>query len=109
LSEIGRTNQVFVFDNVAFHKCVEIQEKITNAGHRLKFLPPYSPFLNPIENLFSKWKQLVRTANCNNEVELLNVIDEVYSDITTVDCEGFYRHMLTFLPRCISREEIFGD
>ena len=45
---------VLVMDNAAFHKQVNTQELITNAGHTLEFLPPYSPDLNPIEH---KWAQ----------------------------------------------------
>lgn len=38
------------------------------------FLPAYSPFLNPIENMFSKWKNITRRATPQNENELLSAI-----------------------------------
>jgi transposase len=41
-------------DNASFHKRQDIQEAITQAGHILEYLPPYSPDLNPIEK---KWAQ----------------------------------------------------
>jgi transposase len=46
-------------NNIRFHRSVVIRVGIESKGHVLLFIPPYSPFLNPIENLFSKWKQLV--------------------------------------------------
>lgn len=39
---------VIVMDNAAFHKGKDVQDSITNAGHYLEYLPPYSPDLNPI-------------------------------------------------------------
>jgi len=45
---------IIVLDNASFHKASLIQEAISDAGHILEFLPPYSPQLNPIEH---KWAQ----------------------------------------------------
>jgi len=45
---------VIILDNATFHKASCIQEAISDAGHILEFLPPYSPELNPIEH---KWAQ----------------------------------------------------
>ena len=45
---------VIVMDNAAFHKRADTKAAIEKAGHRLEYLPPYSPDLNPIEH---KWAQ----------------------------------------------------
>lgn len=45
---------VIVMDNATFHKRRDTQQAIEQAGHRLEYLPPYSPDLNPIEH---KWAQ----------------------------------------------------
>ena len=45
---------VVVMDNATFHKRSDIQEAVTNPGHKLVYLPPYSPDFNPIEK---KWAQ----------------------------------------------------
>lgn len=50
----GHQNMTFNMDNVAFHKVATIPNAIRAAGHSILFLPPYSPQLNPIEELFSK-------------------------------------------------------
>ena len=60
----------FVIDNVPFHKSTSIRQVIENRGNRLLLLPPYSPFLNPIENMFSKWKPHIRQARPENEAVL---------------------------------------
>ena len=43
-------------DNVRFHKMKIVEELVLDYGHNILYLPPYSPFLKPIENVFSKWK-----------------------------------------------------
>jgi transposase len=50
------SNSVVVMDNASFHKRQDIQEAITQAGHILEYLPPYSPDLNPIEKNGRKLK-----------------------------------------------------
>ena len=45
-----------VMDNVNFHKADKIKKLVKDHNHHLLFLPPYLPFLNPIENLFNQWK-----------------------------------------------------
>lgn len=55
-----RPRDLVVLDNLSSHKSTTAQRIIEDAGAKLVFLPPYSPDLNPIENIFSKLKQLVR-------------------------------------------------
>ena len=48
-------------DNVAFHKNISVKEIIKDKGHEFCYLLPYSPFLNPIENMSSKFEnELIR-------------------------------------------------
>ncbi|XP_049293761.1 uncharacterized protein LOC125769223 [Anopheles funestus] len=97
---------IYVMDNVAFHKCSEIRQAIEDDGDEVRYLPPYSPFLNPIENLFSKWKEITKRANANNDAELIEAIDRGASLVTSSDCEGYIRNMWTYLHRCLNLEEI---
>jgi hypothetical protein len=60
LEHDGINNAILVLDNVPFHKPLVTREKVEATGHTLVFLPPYSPFLNPIENMFSQWKDSVK-------------------------------------------------
>lgn len=60
-----------IMDNLATHKVAGVRQAVESAGARLRYLPPYSPDFNPIENLWSKIKQFPRrlaprtTGNCS--------------------------------------------
>ena len=64
---------IFVMDNVRFHKLPKISNLIIMAGHRTVFLPIFSPFLNPIENMLSQWKQIVRQSRPTDEQRTLKI------------------------------------
>jgi transposase len=55
-----RAGDVVIMDNLGSHKSVAVREAIEAAGAELRFLPPYSPDFNPIENAFAKLKELLR-------------------------------------------------
>ncbi|KII60828.1 hypothetical protein RF11_14809 [Thelohanellus kitauei] len=95
-----------VMDNVSFHHCEEISQQISEAGHTLLFLPPYSPFMNPIENMFSKWKGEIRNMRSENSGELYPNITAASSLITSSDCSGYDSHMFRYINRCLRREII---
>lgn len=58
---------VIVMDNATFHKRKTTQTAITQAGHRLEYLPPYSPDLNPIEQTWAHAKAKIRKLRCTVE------------------------------------------
>ncbi len=72
-------------------------------------LPPYSPFLNPIENGFAQWKQIVRSTRISNETELPTNIENASRLLLREQCNNYYRHMLEFIPRCILKEPIVDE
>jgi len=106
LAEMNMSNMMFIMDNVAFHKSHLVAEKITASGHTIHFLPSYSPFLNPIENMFSEVKQRVRVARPHNEEQLFTSFDSSFNAVVSNSCENYYRHMLSFIPKCLNREII---
>ena len=57
-----RPGDVVVMDNLKAHKVKGVREAIEARGARLRYLPPYSPDFNPIENAFAKLKALLRKA-----------------------------------------------
>ena len=61
---------MLVMDNARIHKT----RAVLNLLKKVTFLPPYSPFLNPIENIFSLWKRHVRGRKPNTEAELFQCI-----------------------------------
>lgn len=84
-------------DNVIFHKNIVIKRLIEDSGHKIMFVPPYSPDFNPIENMFAKWKNYVKRRNPKTENELAVLIDEGLSQITPSDCESFWLNMTKFV------------
>src|SRR5690349_16143063 len=57
-----KPGDIVVMDNLGSHKGRAVRRAIRAAGAKLFFLPPYSPDLNPIEQVFAKLKHLVRNA-----------------------------------------------
>lgn len=101
------TNGILVMDNATIHKYHGIpQALLSSKGHRLVYLPPYSPFLNPIEESFSKWKHLVRHAAPKSEQELYQLIESTHALITEEDATNYYSHSLEYFPKCLSKENI---
>jgi transposase len=81
---------VVIMDNLATHKVQGVAEAITAAGARLLYLPPYSPDFNPIENMWSKIKQSLRSSDPRTEEELIAAAKTAFNTITTTDCTGFF-------------------
>jgi transposase len=109
LTEEGIDSATLIGDNVAFHRSTRARDIIISGGHHLDFLAPYSPFLNPIENAFSKWKESVRRSNPRSEEELLRGIEQGFLSITPDDCASFSRHLFAYFPRCLNREVILDN
>jgi transposase len=83
---------VVVLDNLAMHKQPEVQAAIERVGARLRFLPPYSPDFNPIEQAFAKLKAFLRAARprtFDQVVELVAIVLELFSP---PECLNFVRH-----------------
>jgi transposase len=87
-----RPGQVVVMDNLGAHKVNWIRERIERAGCRVVYLPPYSPDLSPIEPMWAKVKQLLRTAAERTIDGLHQAIADALSAITAADCQGSFRH-----------------
>jgi transposase len=81
-----------ILDNLATHKVAGVREAVEGAGARLVYLPPYSPDFNPIENLWSKVKQILRSLAPRTGSGLLEAAGIAFAAITTTDCEGFFLH-----------------
>ncbi|KAG0438389.1 hypothetical protein DMUE_3120 [Dictyocoela muelleri] len=97
---------VFIMYNAKIHHYSEISSIISQLNSRILYLPPYSPFLNPIENVFSKWKNSVNRGEPSNENQLKSFLTTCYDFVTAEDCEGFYRKMLSYIPKAEREDEI---
>ena len=87
-----RPGDVVVMDNLSSHKSVRTRELIEAAGAEPVFLPPYSPDLNPIEMVFSKVKQLLRSLACRTRDQLWRSMQSVLDAVTPADAANFFRH-----------------
>jgi transposase len=103
----NRAHCILVMDNVRFHRVTEVGDVIRNAGHEVIYLPPYSPFLNPIENLFHQWKSIIRSRAPNTDAELLTSIHAVDS-ITQQNCASYVEHVFQNCVSCIAGERNFN-
>lgn len=81
-----------IMDNLATHKVAGVREAIESAGARLRYLPPYSPDFNPIENMWSKIKQCLCSVAPRTSTELLQAAAKAFTDISPADCLGFFLH-----------------
>jgi transposase len=87
-----RAGQVVIMDNLAAHKVAGVRSLIETAGARLLYLPPYSPDFNPIEQAWSKIKQLLRSAKARSLETLEFAIAEALTAITAENASAWFAH-----------------
>lgn len=81
---------IVVMDNLPAHKPAAVRAAIEARGAELRYLPPYSPDLNPIEMAYSKLKALLKKAAARSVEALWNAVAEPIQQITRNDCLGFF-------------------
>jgi transposase len=84
--------QVVVMDNLGAHRQKRIRELIEARGAELVFVPSYSPDLNPIEQAFSKIKNILRKLGGRTHEALLEAMEEALSKVTPADAAGWFDH-----------------
>ena len=88
----SRRGDVVVMDNLSAHKVAGVCAAIEGAGARVLYLPPYSPDLNPIETLFSKFKWLLRSAAERTVEALWAACGALVDEFTEAECRNHIRH-----------------
>jgi transposase len=83
---------VVLFDNLKAHLGAEVVRSIERAGARVLLLPPYSPDLTPIEEMFSKLKQGLRQIAARTKTDLYDAVGEVLRRVTESDSLGWFQH-----------------
>jgi transposase len=86
-----REGDVVVFDNLSSHFTAGVAEAIEGAGARVLPLPPYSPDLSPIEEMFSKVKEILRRAAARTKGLLVEAIGEALRRVTHQDILGWFQ------------------
>lgn len=83
---------IVLADNLPSHKVAGVREAIEARGAKLCFLPAYSPDLNPIEQVFAKLKQFIRSAAPRSREALWKTIGSVLDRITATQCRNYLRN-----------------
>ena len=83
-------SELVILDNLATHKIRGVREAIEARGAGLLYLPPYSPDFNPIEPMWSKIKQILRSHAPRSDEQLLLAAKAAFQSISSADCRGFF-------------------
>jgi transposase len=87
-----KPGDIVILDNLSSHKVVGVREAIEAAGAELRYLPPYSPDLNPIEQLFARLKALLRKIAARSVDALWTAIGDLLDTFTPDECRNYLRH-----------------
>jgi transposase len=87
-----RPGDVVIMDNLSPHKSDPTLELIEQRGAQVRFLPAYSPDLNPIEMMWSKVKSLLRSAEARTESALRQAIAAALESVTRQDAMNWFAH-----------------
>ena len=85
-----KLGDIVVMDNLASHKVAGIREAIEATGASLLYLPPYSPDLNPIEQVFAKIKALLRKAKARTLDALIDAVANAIRQCWPSECENYF-------------------
>jgi transposase len=85
-----RPGDVVIMDNLGSHKGAAVREAVEAAGAEIRFLPPYSPAFNPIENAFAKLKALLRKVAARTRDALWNAVAAAIDAFTPHECTNYF-------------------
>ena len=86
-----RKGDIVFVDNLPAHKVAGVEQAIEAAGATLRFLPAYSPDLNPIEQVFSKLKAALRKGAARTVTRLLKLIGRLAKSLEP-ECANYFEH-----------------
>jgi transposase len=87
-----RPGDIVIIDNLGSHKGKAVRRVLRAAGAKLFFLPPYSPDLNPIEQVFAKLKTLLRKANERTVEATWRRIGALLDCFKPAECANYFRN-----------------
>ena len=116
---LGDMPATFVFDNAPCHRGA--RNAVLYAQHVLRFLPPYSPFLNIVENAWSAWKAALKAELAEARAHiiempfqerlaaLIQLGEQNLNVITLYKIQAWYRKTTTYIHRCLNFEDFLQD
>lgn len=93
-----RPGDTVIWDNLSVHKSVRVKSLIENAGATLLPLPTYSPRLNPIERMWSKFKEFFRSSAARVAKDIYRTAREALDKVTSNDILGWFADSMSYLP-----------
>jgi transposase len=87
-----QAGDVVVLDNLAVHKQPEVRLAIEAVGAQIRFLPPYSPDFNPIEQAFAKLKAFLRAARPRTFDHVVALVGAALELFMPEECRNYIRH-----------------
>lgn len=87
-----KSGQIVIMDNLSVHRSKWVRELIEEQGCELWLLPSYSPDFNPIEEAFSKVKNLLRRASARTLGALFEATGEAIRAVSREDTRGYFGH-----------------
>jgi transposase len=87
-----REGDTLILDNLSTHKIASVTRLLSVRGVGVRYLPPYSPDLNPIEMAFAKLKAHLRQAAARTLPDLLVAVAAALDSFSSQHCRGFFRH-----------------
>lgn len=87
-----RAGDVVVLDNLAVHKHPAVRFAIEAVGASIRFLPPYSPDFNPIEQAFAKLKAFLRAARPRSFDQVIALVKVALTLFAPDECRNYIRH-----------------
>lgn len=85
-----KPGDIVIMDNLRAHKVQGVQEIIESVGACIVYLPPYSPDLNPIEQMWSKIKAFLRAVKARSVEALLSAIPQAFNTVSVDDIRGWF-------------------
>ena len=83
---------IVILDNLSTHKDTDTVDYFAAHGVTILYLPAYSPDLNPIEQMWSKVKGLLRELACETSDSLFEAIRTAFEQITPKNAQGWFKH-----------------
>lgn len=83
---------IVIMDNLGSHKVAGVREAIEAAGATVRYLPPYSPDMNPIEQVFAKLKAILRRIAARSVEALEQAIASALGDFSSDECQNYIKN-----------------
>jgi transposase len=87
-----RLGDIVICDNLPAHKVADVQALIEARGAAMKYLPSYSPDLNPIEPVFAKLKALLRKTAERTYDKLWQTIGQIMDQFQADECLNYFKN-----------------